>query len=75
MKMDPDIFQWCLVPVQEALSANCKTRGSLQTCTVLCGRLSSGTGCPEKLCSLHPWESSKTTWTWAWALWEGKSLT
>lgn len=39
MKMDPDSFRWCPVPVQESLSANCKRRGSPQTwktTSVLC---------------------------------------
>lgn len=34
--------------------------------SLLCGWLSNGTGCLERLWSLPPWRYSKATWTWSW---------
>ena len=31
------------------------------------GLLQAGTGCPGRLCSLHPGRYSKAVWTWSWA--------
>lgn len=39
-----------------------------QAALLCCAGDSTGTGCPERPCSLQLWRSSKATWTWSWAV-------
>lgn len=55
---------------QESVNTNCNTACSVWTSEntfLLWGELSTGTGCPKRFWSLHPWRYSKANWTWSWA--------
>ena len=74
MRTEPGSFQWCPVTWPEAMGTNWNTGGSLWTSGntfSLWGWWSTGTGCPGRLWSLHPWRYSKAIWTWSWAMRSG----
>lgn len=67
---EPGSFQWCPVTGQEAMGTTWNRGGAVWTSgstSALWEWLTSGTGCPERLQSLHPVGHSKATWTWSWA--------
>ena len=69
-RMEPGSFQWCPVTGLQAMGTNWNTGGSLQTSGntfSLWGGPSTGTGCPGRLWSLHPWRYSKSIWRQSWA--------
>jgi len=68
MWREPRLFS--VVPSDRARGSKHKLKHQslhLNKETLLWGQLSSGTGCPESLCSLHPSRYSKAVWTWSWA--------
>ena len=81
-KMEPGYFQWCPVTGAQAVGTHWNAGGSVWTSGntfLLCERLTTGMGCPERLRSLHPWRYSKATGhgpgqpalggpAWAWGL-------
>jgi len=65
-KVGPDSFQWCPATGQGETGTNCSIRSSVWawgTTSLLWGWWSTGTGCPEGLCSLLLWRYSRPTWT------------
>ena len=66
-RIKPGSFQWCPVTGQVVMHANWDTAvfPKQEERLSLCGWLSTGTGCPEKLSSLIPWRYSKAIWMWS----------
>lgn len=71
-KMESDPFQWCPATEQEPMGTNwttiilfkCKKKF---VCFLFEEWPSTGTVCPERLWSFHPWRYSKPRWTQPWA--------
>lgn len=64
-RTETDSLQCCSMPGQETVGTNWKTGDSLWMpggTSLLCIWWRTGTGCLERLWSLHSWRSSKATW-------------
>lgn len=59
-RMERDPFQWCPVMDEEVMGANWHNRPCVNARKQVWP--STGTGCPGRLWSLHPWRYWKTVW-------------
>jgi len=69
-KTETDSSQWCPVTGLEAMSRDQNTRTSTKqrkNIFLLWRWVRIGTGCPQRLWSLHPCRYSKPSWTQSWA--------